>query len=148
MKKIMYIDMDGVIANFAKAATEGGWKHRPDKHVSYRDLEVMPGAIDALAILNEDFDIFIASTPPWDRPECWGHKREWIAEHFPYLKRKIILTHRKDLLIGDILIDDSRWRGQPDFQGQWLWFGSNQRCLDWPSTMEYLYKKNPVYETL
>ena len=30
-KKIIYIDMDGVIANFKKAADEGGWKHRPDK---------------------------------------------------------------------------------------------------------------------
>ena len=28
--------MDGVIANFNKAAEEGGWTHRPDKHVNYR----------------------------------------------------------------------------------------------------------------
>jgi hypothetical protein len=37
-KKIMYIDMDGVISNFAKAAEEGGWKHRPDLKVNYRNL--------------------------------------------------------------------------------------------------------------
>ena len=133
--------MDGVIANFAKAAEEGGWKHRPDKHVNFGELEVMPGAEEALRKLNQAFDIFIASTPPWDRPDMWGAKREWIAKHFPYLKRKLILTHRKDLLIGDILIDDSRWRGQPDFKGAWLWFGTNQRCLDWPSTLELIYKR-------
>ena len=115
--------MDGVISNFAKAAKEGGWEHRPDVYVNYRELEVMPGAAEALRKLNQDFDIFIASTPPWARPDMWAAKREWIAEHFPWLKRKLILTHRKDLLIGDILIDDSRWRGQPDFQGDWLWFG-------------------------
>ena len=141
MKKTIFIDMDGVIANFAKAAEEGGWKHRPDKHVNYGELEVMPGAAEALRKLNQDFDIFIASTPPWDRPDMWGAKREWIARHFPYLKRKLILTHRKDLLIGDILIDDSRWRGQPDFKGSWLWFCTNQRCLDWPSTLELIYKR-------
>ena len=133
--------MDGVIANFKKAADEGGWKHRPDKHVDYRNLEVMPGAKEALMKLNEDFDIFIASTPPWARPDMWGAKREWLEEHFPWLTRKLILTHRKDLLIGDILIDDSRWRGQPDFQGDWLWFGTSQRCLDWPSTLELIYKR-------
>ena len=133
--------MDGVIANFAKAAKEGGWKHRPDKNVDYRTLEVMPGAKEALMKLNEDFDIFIASTPPWARPDMWGAKREWLEEHFPWLTRKLILTHRKDLLIGDILIDDSRWRGQPDFQGDWLWFGTSQRCLDWPSTIELIYKR-------
>ena len=141
MKKTIFIDMDGVIANFAKAAKEGGWEHRPDKHVNFGELEVMPGAEEALRKLNQDFDIFIASTPPWDRPDMWGAKREWIAKHFPYLKRKLILTHRKDLLIGDILIDDSRWRGQPDFQGDWLWFGTSQRCLDWPSTIELIYKR-------
>jgi|TARA_B110000008_G_scaffold214703_1_gene213873 5'-nucleotidase len=140
-KKIIYIDMDGVIANFAKAAKEGGWEHRPDKHVDYRNLEVMPGANEALMKLNEDFDIFIASTPPWARPDMWGAKREWLEQHFPWLTRKLILTHRKDLLIGDILIDDSRWRGQPDFQGDWLWFGTSQRCLDWPSTIELIYKR-------
>ena len=133
--------MDGVISNFAKAAKEGGWEHRPDKYVDYGSLEVMPGAADALRKLNHDFDIFIASTPPWDRPDMWSAKREWIAEHFPWLKRKLILTHRKDLLIGDILIDDSRWRGQPDFQGDWLWFGTAQRVLDWPSTLELIYKR-------
>ena len=140
-KKIIYVDMDGVISDFDKAAKEGGWTHRPDLKVNFRNLELIPGAQNALIKLNQDFDIFIASTPPWDRPECWGHKREWIEEHFPWLKKKLILTHRKDLLIGDVLIDDSRWRGQPDFKGAWLWFGSNQRCLDWPSTLELIYKK-------
>ena len=132
--------MDGVISNFAKAAEEGGWKNRPDLKVDFGKLEVMPGAKEALMKLNEDFDLFIASTPPWSRPDMWAAKRVWIEEHFPYLKRKMILTHRKDLLIGDVLVDDSRWRGQPDFQGEWLWFGNNQRCLDWPATIEYIYK--------
>ena len=141
MKKIVYIDMDGVISDFDKAAKEGGWTHRPDLKVDFRNLEVIPGAKDALLKLNQDFDIFIATTPPWSRPDIWGEKREWIGEHFPWLKRKMVLTHRKDLLIGDILIDDSRWRGQPDFKGNWLWFGTSQRCLDWPSTLELIYKR-------
>ena len=140
MKKTIFIDMDGVIANFAKAAEEGGWSHRPDKHVNYGELEVMPGAEEALRKLNQDFDIFIASTPPWDRPDMWGAKREWIAEHFPYLKRKLILTHRKDLLIGDILIDDSRWRGQPDFQGDWFWFNQEWENKNWKACLEWIYK--------
>ena len=141
MKKIIYVDMDGVISDFAKAAKQGGYTHRPDLKVNFRDLDLMPGAQDALMRLNNDFDIFIATTPPWSRPDVWTHKREWIGEHFPWLKRKMILTHRKDLLIGDILIDDSRWRGQPDFQGTWLWFGTAQRCKDWESTLELIYKR-------
>ena len=146
MKKYrIFIDMDGVIANFEKASNEfqriHGKTNRPDLWVNYRDLDVIDGAIKAVAKLNADHEVFIASTPPWTRPEVWGHKREWIGEHFPYLKRKIILTHRKDLLIGDILIDDSRFRGQPDFQGEWYWFNQNWKNKNWKACLEWIYKE-------
>jgi 5'(3')-deoxyribonucleotidase len=141
----IFIDMDGVIADFEKASNEfqriHGKTNRPDKWVDYRNLDVIEGAIEAVAKLNADHEVFIASTPPWTRPEVWGHKREWIGEHFPYLKRKIILTHRKDLLIGDILIDDSRYRGQPDFQGEWYWFNKNWNNRNWEACLEWIYKE-------
>ena len=143
----IFIDMDGVIANFEKAAENVALEKgvpklsRPDLFVNYRNLDVIEGAIEAVAKLNADHEVFIASTPPWTRPEVWGHKREWIGEHFPYLKRKIILTHRKDLLIGDILIDDSRYRGQPDFQGEWFWFNKNWNNKNWEACIEWIYKE-------
>ena len=142
----IFIDMDGVIADFesaaeAEALVKGVTKlSRPDLFVNYRALGVIDGAIEAVAKLNADHEVFIASTPPWTRPEVWGHKREWIGEHFPYLKRKIILTHRKDLLIGDILIDDSRYRGQPDFQGEWYWFNKNWDNRNWEACLEWILK--------
>ena len=37
----IYIDMDGVISDFQKAAEEGGFNKRPDLHVNYRNLEVI-----------------------------------------------------------------------------------------------------------
>ena len=141
----IFIDMDGVISDFEKASNEfqriHGKTNRPDLHVNYRDLDVIPLAKSSVECLARDFDVFIASTPPWTRPEVWGHKREWIGEHFPYLKRKIILTHRKDLLIGDILIDDSRFRGQPDFQGEWYWFNQNWNNKNWKACLEWIYKE-------
>ena len=135
----IFIDMDGVISDFEKAAKEGGFDKRPDLHVDYRNLDVVYGAIEAVAKLNADHEVFIASTPPWTRPEVWSDKREWIEDHFPILKRKLILTHRKDLLIGDILIDDSRYRGQPDFQGEWYWFNKNWDNRNWNACLEWIY---------
>ena len=140
MKKIIYVDMDGVISDFNKAAKQGGYTHRPDLHVNFRDLDLIPGAQDALIELNKDFDIFIATTPPWSRPDVWTHKRGWLEEHFPWLKRKLIFTHRKDLLIGDILIDDTRWRGQPDFKGEWYWFNQDWDTRNWKACLEWIYK--------
>ena len=142
----IFIDMDGVIADFesaaeAEALVKGVTKlSRPDLFVNYRALGVIDGAIEAVAKLNADHEVFIASTPPWTRPEVWGHKREWIGEHFPDLKRKIILTHRKDLLIGDVLIDDSRFRGQPDFKGHWFWFNKEWRNKNWKACLEFIKK--------
>ena len=143
--------MDGVISNFNKAAKEEAEKAgvdkitRPDLIVNYRNLDLIPGAGNALRKLNQDFDIFIATTPPWTRPEVWMHKREWIEEHFPWLARKVIYTHRKDLLIGDILIDDTRWRGQPDFKGEWYWFNQYWDCLLYtsPSPRDGLLSRMP-----
>tara|TARA_R100000808_G_scaffold15915_1_gene36264 strand:- start:619 stop:1041 length:423 start_codon:yes stop_codon:yes gene_type:complete len=137
--------MDGVIADFDKEhkrlEKEKGEKiHRPDLVVDFRVLDLIDGAHSALIRLNQDFDIYIASTPSWSRPETWGHKRDWIAKHFPWLKRKVILTHHKNLLKGDILIDDSRWRGQPDFEGTWFWFNKDWDNKNWKGCLEWIYK--------
>ena len=148
----IFIDLDGVIADFEKASDEfqriHGKTNRPDKWVDYRNLDVIDGAIEAVTKLNTDNEVFIASTPPWSRPEVWGHKRERIGEHFPYLKRRIILTHRKDLLIGDILIDDSRFRGQPDFKGEWFWFNKNWNNKNWEACIEWISKLEKFYEEI
>ena len=40
-KKIIYVDMDGVISDFNKAAKQGGYTHRPDLHVNFRDLDLI-----------------------------------------------------------------------------------------------------------
>jgi len=95
----------------------------------------MPGAIEAVKSLTEmGHDLFIATTPPWDHPESWAQKRAWVLEHLPQFKKRMFLTHRKDLLKGDILIDDSVSRGQPDFEGEWMHFG--QDGMDWPYVVE------------
>ena len=145
MKKLrIYIDMDGVISDFDKASMYppvGSKKGRPDLWVDYLHLDIIPGAEEAVEYLNKHHAVFIASTPPWSRIQVWADKRAWLEQWFPDLKRKLILTHRKDLLIGDILIDDSRFRGQPDFQGEWYWFNKNWDKRNWNACLEWIYKK-------
>lgn len=54
------------------------------------------------------------------------HKRLWIEKHFGEIfYKKVIITHRKDLLIGDYLIDDRIANGAGNFKGAHLHFGWN-----------------------
>jgi 5'(3')-deoxyribonucleotidase len=142
-KLTIFIDMDGVLADFKKAADVMPDVKNPDEVLDFSKFEVMPGAKKAVAkIIAMGHDVFIASTPPWNNPDAWGQKRNWIEEHFPALKRKVFLTHRKDLLIGDILIDDTTYRGQKDFNGTFLHFGQNE--LDWATISTMLGTQNTV----
>ena len=144
MKKLrIYIDMDGVISDFDKASKYppiGSKKGRPDLWVDYLHLDIIPGAEEAVEYLNKHHEVFIASTPPWTRIQVWADKRAWLEQWFPDLKRKLILTHRKDLLIGDVLIDDSRFRGQPDFKGHWFWFNKDWENKNWKACLEFIKK--------
>ena len=147
MKKIIYIDMDGVVSNFDKGRENSPlrytspYKGRPDRIPDiYKDLEPIEGAIRAVnKILNHsDFETFFLSTPPWDNPDGWKHKRLWIEKYFGKAARhKLILSSRKDLNIGDYLIDDSNHRGQGLFRGEWIHFGSD-RFPNWKTVMDYL----------
>ena len=69
----------------------------------------MPGAIEGVrALIAMGFEVWIASKPVTGVPHCYAEKVEWILNHLPELKRRIIRTHDKGLLgdRGDFLIDD------------------------------------------
>ena len=135
----IFIDMDGVLADFKKESDKISNEKRPELVLDFSTFDLIPGAKDSVnKLINMGHDLFIASTPPWDNPDAWGQKRNWINEHFPELKRKIILTHRKDLLIGDVLIDDSQYRGQPDFKGEWFWFNQNWTNKNWKACLKFI----------
>jgi 5'-nucleotidase len=137
-KKIVYIDMDGVLVNFGAAIQDWFEKHphlierykdNPD-HIQglFRNPPPLEGAIEAVKKLAESgkYELFIATSAPWGNAGSAMDKRFWIEEHFGNLfHKKMFVTHRKDLLLGDYLIDDRTKNGAGEFSGELLQFGVN-----------------------
>lgn len=72
----------------------------------FADIEVMPGAQEAVVALQEKYDIFIA-TAAMEFPNSFREKYDWLARYFPTIHWKnIIFLGDKSILGADYLIDD------------------------------------------
>ena len=143
--KTLFIDMDGVIVDFLQSIDnhpeKDNYKGRedalPDVFLNALPLE---HAIDSVGKLLDcgKYEVYIASTAPWATVESLTHKRIWIEKYFgDRLKKRLILTHRKDFLIGNYLIDDRLKNGAGEFKRELLHFGT-AKYPDWKSVLEYL----------
>ena len=148
-RKRLYVDMDGVLVDFnsgvnrlnkmTRATYAGQLKNAPGV---FALMDPIPGAIDAINRLADKFDVYILSTAPWNNPSAWSDKLNWIKQHLgERFKKRLILSHHKDLLRGDFLIDDWDKHGTSEFQGEWIQFGSPQ-FPDWDVVEEYLKDKD------
>lgn len=71
----------------------------------FRHLPPMEGSIEGIRQLNERYDIvFLTASSQY----AYNDKFHWIEEHLPFVtKPNLILTHRKDLVLGEYLVDDA-----------------------------------------
>jgi 5'(3')-deoxyribonucleotidase len=139
--------MDNVIVDFlsgldkvddaTKQAFEG---HLDDIPGIFGLMEPMPGAIEALHRIAEHYDCYILSTAPWANPSAWVDKVQWVTTYLDDLfNKRLIISHHKELLNGDYLVDDRPKNGASEFRGKWIQFGS-QEFPDWTAVEDYLCK--------
>jgi 5'(3')-deoxyribonucleotidase len=151
-KKILYFDMDNVLVDFQsgidrlseqmKKEYEGRLDEVPG---IFRLMQPLPGAMEAVKLLSQHFDVYILSTAPWKNPSAWSDKAEWVQKYFGDEKegvfyKRLILSHHKNLNKGDFLIDDRTRNGAGEFEGELILFGSEE-FPDWETAVNYLIKK-------
>ena len=141
----LYFDMDGVLVDFASGVeklseeTKKEYEGRIDETPGlFALMEPMPGAIEAVNLLAKHYDVYILSTSPWGNTTAASDKIEWVKKYFgSVFHKRVILTHHKDMLKGDFLIDDRGKNGTSEFQGEWIHFGS-EKFPDWDAVLEHL----------
>ena len=104
-KKILYFDMDNVLVDFASGIarlseeTRKEFDGRLDEVPGIFSLmKPLVGAVDAVKLLSQYFDVYILSTAPWKNISAWSDKAAWVQKYFdddkdsPFYKR-LILSH-------------------------------------------------------
>ncbi len=151
-KPRIYIDMDHTFCDFI--ASLPYWKERGLTEIEKRcpwsqkgffsSLLPMEGALEFWHKWYDTADLWFLTRPSIPNRHCYTEKADWV---FKYLGedgvKRLILSPRKDFLIGDILIDDASNCGQTAFKGVWFQFGS-EKYPDWKavdSSIEDFYSK-------
>lgn len=143
--KILYLDMDNVLVDFASGIAQldktviEEYAERLDEVPGIFSLMApMPGALDAFHELVDLFDTYILSTAPWENPSAWSDKLLWVKNHLgKSAYKRLILTHHKNLNDGHFLVDDRTRNGADRFPGEHIHFGT-ERFPDWNTVLPYL----------
>lgn len=139
----VYIDMDGVMANFIKAfdeqKTEGmAWPQCQARF--FENLEPIQDAIECVTWICDNFDTWVLTAPSVENVLCYTEKVVWVREKFPHLDlhQHVIISPDKSCIgnENDILIDDINWT----FNGELILFGG-KKFPDWTAVCGYLYGK-------
>jgi 5'(3')-deoxyribonucleotidase len=143
MRRIVYIDMDGVLCDY-----HGEYSRRiiinPENKFPqaewgfFIDLPLIDGAKDGINAVAKFYDTWILTRPSIKNPLCYTEKRVWVEQQLGMKwVKKLIISPNKGLLRGDYLIDDQPW---PNFKGEQLRFGTKD-CPDWKYVLKYLGAK-------
>ena len=146
-RKIIFVDMDGVLCDFMKDYNKLISKDNPypqSRINFFKNLEPYSDAVASYRELEEHFDVWILTRPSVLNPLCYMEKRMWVEDHLGIETcHKLIISSDKSLLRGDYLIDDmprDNIGNVLNFQGEHIHFGT-ESAPNWEAVLNYLINK-------
>ena len=114
------IDPATLVGKEEYEAFKNGRKHVNSKGF-FLNAPLMENAIEALEILNKNYDVFIVSAA-MEFPGSLVEKYEWLRIHFPFITwQQIVFCGSKAVIRGDVMIDD-HYKNLDNFKGQAILF--------------------------
>lgn len=144
--KTIYIDMDGVLcdywnAHLAELARNPKQPYPQGKWGFFLTLQPIKDAIESYKLLEEHFDVCILTRPSHYNVNSYTEKAQWIWDKLGLKSlEKAVFSCDKARLKGHYLIDDQDNANQPNFEGEWVHFGT-EKFPDWKTVVDYILKK-------
>lgn len=143
-QKRVFVDMDNVLVDFQSGIDQlsseeyQSYKERYDDVPGiFSTMKPLPGGVEGFKWLANNFETYILSTAPWGNPSSWTDKRLWVEKHIGEAAyKRLILSHHKNLLQGDYIIDDRTKRGVAEFDGTHIHFGQ-EGFENWDRVLQY-----------
>lgn len=144
----IYIDMDGVLADFYKKAKEmlalePYIKYPQSQYDFFRNLEPIKDAIETYKWLDSQdmFNVCILTAPSVLNAWSYTDKRIWVEKYLGIdACHKMTISGQKHQSIGDYLIDDNfEGKGQDKVIGKLIHF--NKITNNWSHIKDYFEKK-------
>jgi 5'-nucleotidase len=115
----------------------------------FRNVPVIKDSQEILALLNEQYEIFIVSSAT-EFPQSLSEKQAWLTEYFPFISwRQMVFCGSKTIVNADIMIDD-HLKNLDHFTGTTILFtqphnqdhitNQHQRVGSWLEIAELLLK--------